>query len=45
MSVIVENGCVAWQKVTGYGRRGLVEMAFGRYRRIIGSKLRDLILR
>ena len=31
---------MAWQKATGYGRRSLVETAVGRYKAIIGPKLR-----
>jgi hypothetical protein len=37
---IAEKGRMAWQKATGYGRRGLVETAIGRYKHIIGSTLR-----
>ena len=37
---IAEKGRMAWQKATGYGRRSLVEAAIGRYKRIIGSRLR-----
>ena len=37
---IAEKGRMAWQKTTGYGRRSLVETAIGRYKHIIGSKLR-----
>ena len=35
---------MAWQKATGYGRRSLAETASGRYKAIIGSKLRARIL-
>src|SRR5215211_1139540 len=42
--IIVEKGRMAWQKVTGYGRRSLAETAVGRYKAIIGSKLRARIL-
>jgi hypothetical protein len=31
---------MAWQKATGYGRRSLVETAIGRYKSLIGSRLR-----
>ncbi len=31
---------MGWQKATGYGRRSLVETAIGRYKHLIGSKLR-----
>jgi hypothetical protein len=35
---------MAWQKATGYGRRSLAETAVGRYKAIIGPKLRAHIL-
>ena len=31
---------MAWQRTTGYGRRSLAETSVGRYKAIIGSKLR-----
>ena len=31
---------MAWQKATGYGRRSLIETAIGRYKSLIGSRLR-----
>ena len=31
---------MGWQRATGYGRRSLVETAIGRYKHLIGSKLR-----
>jgi len=31
---------MGWQKATGYGRRNLVETAIGRYKHLIGPKLR-----
>jgi transposase len=34
------NGRLGWQKETGYGRRSLVETTMGRYKAIIGPKLR-----
>ncbi len=37
---IAEKGRMAWQKATGYGRRSLVETTIGRYKHIIGPKLR-----
>ena len=37
---IAEKGRMAWQKATDYGRRSLVETAIGRYKHIIGPKLR-----
>ncbi len=38
--LIAENGRMAWQKATDYGRRSLVETAIGRHKHIIGSALR-----
>ncbi len=38
--LIAEKGRMAWQKATGYGRRSLAETAVGRYKAIIGAKLR-----
>jgi hypothetical protein len=38
--LIAEKGRMAWQKATGYGRRSLAETAIGRYKAIIGPKLR-----
>src|SRR4051794_29631704 len=38
--IIAEKGRMAWQKATGYGRRSLAETAVGRYKAIIGPKLR-----
>ena len=37
---IAEKGRLAWQKATGYGRRSLVETTIGRYKHIIGLRLR-----
>ena len=42
--IIAEKGRMAWQKATGYGRRNLAETAVGRYKAIIGPKLRARIL-
>ena len=40
IQLIVEKGRMGWQRATGYGRRSLVETAIGRYKHLIGSKLR-----
>ena len=40
VQTIAENGRMAWQKATGYGRRSRVETAIGRYKHSIGPKLR-----
>ncbi|NPD70119.1 hypothetical protein HN018_24800 (plasmid) [Lichenicola cladoniae] len=37
---VAEKGRMAWQTVTGYGSRSLVETAIGRYKHGIGTKLR-----
>jgi hypothetical protein len=37
---IEKNGHAAWRTATGYGRRSLAETAVGRYRGLIGSRLR-----
>ncbi|NPD70050.1 IS5 family transposase (plasmid) [Lichenicola cladoniae] len=37
---ITEKGRMAWQKANGYGRRSIVETTIGRYKHIIGPKLR-----
>jgi hypothetical protein len=42
--LIAEKGRMAWQRATGYGRRSLVETAVGRYKAIIGPKLRARML-
>ena len=42
--LIAEKGRMAWQKATGYGRRSLAETAVGRYKGIIGPKLRARLL-
>ncbi len=38
--LIQEQGRSAWRKATGYGRRSLVETAIGRYKALIGPRLR-----
>ena len=35
-----ERGRIGWQRATGYGRRNLAETAIGRYKHLIGPKLR-----
>ena len=40
LQLIAEKGRMGWQRATGYGRRSLVETAIGRYKHLIGSKLR-----
>ena len=38
--LIAEKGRMAWQKAAGYGRRSHAETTVGRYKAIIGPKLR-----
>ena len=40
IQLIAEKGRMGWQRATGYGRRHLVETAIGRYKHLIGTKLR-----
>jgi hypothetical protein len=42
--LIAEKGRRSWQQATGYGRRSLAETAVGRYKAIIGPKLRARLL-
>ena len=35
-----EKGRLAWQKATDYGQRSLVETTMGRYKALIGPRLR-----
>jgi hypothetical protein len=44
IQLIAEEGRMAWQKATGYGRRSLAETAVGRYKAVIGPKLRARLL-
>ena len=37
---MAERGRIGWQRATGYGRRNLAENAIGRYKHLIGPKLR-----
>src|ERR687894_1027 len=40
IQLIRNQGRMDWQRVTGYGRRSLVETAIGRYKASIGPRLR-----
>jgi hypothetical protein len=40
LAMIAERGRLAWQATTGYGRRSLVETTMGRYKALIGPRLR-----
>lgn len=40
LAAINGNGRLAWQGATGYGQRSLVETAMGRYKALIGPRLR-----
>jgi hypothetical protein len=35
-----EQGRLAWQKATAYGQRSLIETTMGRYKALIGPRLR-----
>jgi hypothetical protein len=37
---IAQEGRMAWRRATGYGRRSLAEAAVGRYKALIGPRLR-----
>jgi len=40
VEMIAEEGRLAWQKATDYGQRSLIETTMGRYKAIIGPRLR-----
>jgi transposase len=40
LEMITERGRLAWQKATDYGKRSLVETTMGRYKVLIGPRLR-----
>jgi Transposase DDE domain len=40
LEMITERGLLAWQKATDYGKRSLVETTMGRYKALIGPRLR-----
>jgi hypothetical protein len=40
LEMIAERGRLAWQKSTDYGKRSLVETTIGRYKALIGPRLR-----
>ena len=40
LKMITEQGRLAWQVATGYGQRALVETTMGRYKALIGPRLR-----
>jgi transposase len=40
LDMINKEGRLAWQEATGYGQRALVETSMGRYKSIIGPRLR-----
>ncbi|MBU3032465.1 IS5 family transposase [Paracoccus marinaquae] len=41
IDMIAAHGRIAWQKATGYGQRSRGEAQIGRYKAVIGPKLRD----
>ena len=40
VTLMAERGRIGWQHATGYGRRNHVETTMGRYKHLIGPKLR-----
>ncbi len=40
LTMITQRGRMAWQVATGYGQRSLVETTMGRYKALIGPRLR-----
>ncbi len=40
IQIMAERGRMSWQRATGYGRRNLAENAIGKYKHLIGPKLR-----
>ena len=40
VQLMAERGRIGWQHATGYGRRNQVETTMGRYKHLIGPKLR-----
>jgi transposase len=40
LAMITDHGRLAWQTATGYGQRSLVETTMGRYKALIGPRLR-----
>jgi transposase len=40
LEIVTERGRLAWQKATDYGRRSLIETTKGRYKALIGPRLR-----
>jgi transposase len=40
LAMMTERGRLAWQATTGYGQRSLVETTMGRYKSLIGPRLR-----
>jgi Transposase DDE domain len=40
LAMIAERGRLVWQATTGYGQRSLVETTMGRYKSLIGPRLR-----
>ncbi len=42
--MIRSHGVIRWQKESGYGKRSLVEVAFSRYKRLIGGLMHGINL-
>ena len=41
LQLIAEHGRMGWQKASGYNRRALAEATIGRFKRVIGDRLRS----
>jgi hypothetical protein len=39
LEMIAQQGRLAWQEATGYGRRSLIETTMGRHKALIGPRL------
>jgi hypothetical protein len=39
--MIESMGRLGWQEISGYGQRALMETAIGRYKSIVGTRLRE----
>ncbi|MDX0568405.1 IS5/IS1182 family transposase, partial [Sinorhizobium medicae] len=40
IAAIAKDGRLQWQAATGYGKRALIETAIGRYKGLIGRRVR-----
>jgi hypothetical protein len=40
IQISAQQGCLAWQKVTGYNLRNYAELVMQRYKRIVGNTMK-----